>query len=601
MTKHSIQPGPPLSAPPLSSPPLSPPPGQAAERPRFRRYSMSSRYLWVSLLAALVPLLSFAALYDSYFSELVSRLTDERLATRTAATKNEFQVYLNERRYELAALVDQFDTPGIFTEGGSDQLSPTLRDLLILQAEQKALYGVAFFDADQNLVWTFPDGALSRERYDRMKATPAIDFEGAQLIGPEPPSWDRPPVLLMKQSVALNGGTVNQNGTGNRDHTPAIGLIVRFNSLAAIAGSLQVDGVIRPRLSLPDGRTYDTVGQLVSSPETLVGSYPLLPGWYLELEQTRALVEPSSARMRYVLILLVTGTASFLLIIHLVISRRLKRQMDALIESVEHVANGDLETPVAQSSSREVKALAESIERMRHQLKQVIRSTLEVDRQASLGKLAAGLAHDIRNPLTTMLTTLQALIKREPNASHREMLAMLEDEVQRVNEVIGNLLNFARPREPQAEPILVPQLLDSLTALVTASARRQNVTLTVNCPANLTVHADAGQLRQILMNLVLNALQALPHGGQVWLDAEAIDQTVRLSVRDNGPGIPEHQHQRVIEPFFTTKSTGTGLGLAICHTLAVKNGGRLTIESTPGQGATVSIRFPIGEGMELEA
>lgn len=557
-------------------------------------YRMSTRYLWLSLVAALVPLLSFAALYDGYFSQLVTRITDERLATRMAATENEFSVYLKERQYELATLADQFDDPRIFTPGGAAYLPRELRDLLTLQAEHQTLYGIAFFDAQQNLVWTFPEDALNKERYTRIRDMPVSRFDNVELIGPEPHSWSRPPALLMR-------GDVQTSTLEQETRSPSIALILRFNTLTAIPRTLQVGGVFKPLISVPDGRTYDIVGQPVDSAQKIISRYQMAPGWTLQLVQNRELVEPPSAQMRYWLILLVIGTAAALLIIHLAISRRLKRQVDTLVHSVEQVAAGDLESPIAQVSSDEMSRLTQSIERMRHQLKQVIRSTLEIERQASLGQVAAGLAHDIRNPLTTMHTTLQALVRREPNPEHREMLLMLDEEIDRVNDVIGNLLNFARPRDPQRELVALPELFDSLTALVNASARRQNVFIDIDCPEGLSVYADAGQLRQILMNLTLNALQAMRGGGRITYSASQTDKDTALYVSDNGPGMPEEILSRATEPFFTTKETGTGLGLAICQTLAVRNGAQLSIETATGNsdsskeitaGTRVTLRFP---------
>lgn len=552
---------------------------------------MSTRYLWLSLVAALVPLLSFAALYDGYFSTLVTRITDERLATRIAATENEFSAYLKERQYELAALADQFDDPRIFTPDGSQHLSRTLRDLLTLQAEHQTLYGIAFFDAQQHLMWSFPANALDQRRYASLREIPVSRFNGVDLIGPEPHTWNRPPALLMTQPVAMTPLVPDASA-------PHIGLVLRFNALAAIPRKLQIGGVFKPLIRVPDGRLYDVVGQPVAASHNPLEQYPIAPGWHLQLVQNQKLVEPPSAQMRYWLIILVVGTAAALLVIHLAISRRLKQQVDALVQSVEQVAAGDLESPIRQSSSDDMSRLTQAIERMRHQLKQVIRSTLEIDRQASLGQVAAGLAHDIRNPLTTMHTTLQALARREANQEHREMLLMLNEEIERVNDVIGNLLNFARPREPQREQVAVPALFDSLAALVNASARRQNIRIQLSCPPSTRVFADAGQLRQILMNLMLNALQAMPGGGQITLSASRTADAIELSVADNGPGIPDTELKRITEPFFTTKETGTGLGLAICQTLAVRNGARLLIHTELKCGTRATVRFPIPSGEE---
>jgi len=546
---------------------------------------LTSQYLWLSLLVALIPLLSFAALYDSYFSQLVARITDGRIATQLAATRNEFRSYLRERQYELEALTDQFDNPNIFTPEGYSSLPPELKSLLRLQLDDQALYGIAFFDSQQNLLWSFPDQVLSQTDYLAMQQYPATTFEETELIGPSVHSWNRPPALLMRRTITLGS-------QASPDETPSIALVLRFNSLATIPDRLQLSGIYKTLLHSPDGRSYDIVGQPVT-PIRAYSQHELTSGWSLQLMHNSDLVEPPSARMRYWLITLVAGTAASLMLLHWFLSRRLKRQVDTLVQNVEQVAHGDLETPVQQLNTAEMGRLTLAIERMRRQLKKIINSTVDMERQASLGQLAAGLAHDIRNPLTTICTTIQTLARRERNGTHREMLEMVEEEIERVNDVIENLLNFARPRPPQAEPLIAREVYESLAVLVSASARRQQVSLEIQCDADICFYADSGHIRQILMNLILNALQGMQlTGGRILLSArESHGQTI-LVIMDNGPGIPPDILPHITEPFFTTKETGTGLGLAICQVLAASNNASLNIHSQLNQGTRVELVCP---------
>ncbi|MFP2771053.1 sensor histidine kinase [Oceanisphaera sp. KMM 10153] len=556
----------------------------ATNSPRSRY--LSSQYLWLSLLVALVPLLSFTTLYDSYFAQLVKRITDDQLKVQLAATRNEFRTHLHERRYELEALLDQFDSTEMFTREGYHTLSLELKSLLRLQLDNKAIYGIAFFDADENLLWSFPEQALNQTRYRQMLQHPASRFDSVDLIGPEEHSWNAPPAVLMRKKMTVSSLSPPENA-------PFVALILRFNTLASIPRNLQRGGVYKTLLRTPDGRSYDTVGQ-PASPAGRFSQHDLVSGWTLLLVQNSELTEPPSARMRYWLIGLVAGTAISLLLLHWYLSRRLKRQVDVLVHSVEQVANGDLETPVEQLSSIEIGRLTQAVERMREQLKQVISSTVDVERQASLGQLAAGLAHDIRNPLTTILTTIQTLVRREHNPVHKDMLEMVEEEIERVNEVITNLLNFARPRPPQAELIRVDELYEGLVALANASARRQQVTLEIACNAGLCIYADAGHMRQILMNLILNALQSMQAtGGHIRLTAIQDDGEIVLTVTDNGPGIPSELLPRITEPFFTTREAGTGLGLAICQVLAANNNATLHIRSQAGQGTSIELYCPV--------
>lgn len=557
-----------------------------------RTKRLSSRYLWASLLVAIVPLLCFAALYDAYFSQLVTRLTQEQLATRMAAAQNEFRVYLRERQYELEALADQFDNPEIFTPQGHALIAEDLEDLLRLQLDYRTLHGIAFFDANKQLIWTFPHTAMNHLKGATQADINTPISDQVHLSGPTEHSWQRPPVLTLRMPV--------HSSTTHGTAAPAyIGLILRFNALTATLEGVQQGGIYKPLLQVPDGRRFDIVGQPADNTDANF-QHPLLGGWSLHLVQNHALVAHPSENMRHWLILMVLGTATGLLLLNIYLSDRLDKQVDTLVTSVEQVASGDLDTPVPPVTTVEMERLTLAIERMRQQLKQMIHANLEIERLASLGQVAAGLAHDIRNPLTTIRTTIQALARRETRDEHRDMLLMVEEEIDRVNAVIENLLNYTRPQPPRAEHIQVQALFNSLAALVNAVAQRQGLTLSIDSPGALAIWADNGQIRQILMNLILNAIQAMAtQGSQIRLHARRAGTQIRLAVQDDGPGIPQAQLQRVSEPFFTTKPAGTGLGLAICQTLASRNNGTFTIHSEAEQGTECVLYLPASTPAEL--
>ncbi|WP_067862821.1 sensor histidine kinase [Neptuniibacter marinus] len=547
---------------------------------------LTSKYLWLSLLVALIPLIGFASLYDSYFSQLVTRLTEEQLATRVAATQNEFRVFIRERKFEIQSLTDQFDSPEYFVPEGRQNISSELESFLRLQVDARSVYGVVFFDEKGEVAWSFPDkreiGLISKNN--------VYEFEGAELIGPSAYSIERPSGVVLRTSRQLNVNT---------DQKGSIGLVLRFNSFTEILHGLDQGTTFRVLLKAGDGNTYDVVGQPVNVTENSVQKFSLLPGWSLQVIQDRELVMSPVERMRYWLILLMIFTVAGLFWLHMSISRRLNRQVESLIDSVEQVALGNLEAPVAHVQGMEMLRLTQSIERMRLQLKKFIRSTLAIERQATLGQLAAGLAHDIRNPLTTIRTTVAALSRREKNPENKEMMSLVEEEIDRVNYVLENLLNFARPRDPLASRIDAKELLSSVVALVGASARNQNIELRMQCPPSMFLIADEGHVRQVLMNLLLNALEAMSvQGDLIALDGCQKGAEIALSVRDNGQGMPEDILAHIMEPFYTTKSAGTGLGLAICNTLIKSNGGRMSIESTKGEGTTVTVFLPVAEAQE---
>ncbi|MGB0732688.1 MAG: sensor histidine kinase [Pontibacterium sp.] len=541
---------------------------------------MSARYLWFAIFIAVLPLIALAILYDAYFSQLVTRLAHEKLATQLASTQNEVRVFLRERKYELEALSDQFDSARYFHPNGYQQLPDSLETLLRLQTDASALYGIAFFDADNRLSWTFPADALEGQ------TIPAgtTEFEGVTLLGPSIHSVNRPAKLLMTKPIIINGEPSEQS----------IGLILRFNTITEIMSNLELGGAYYPALSLASGRSYDAVGQPLPVREPLQKA-PLIGDWELHLVQSQRLVGSSLEQIRFWLILLVGLVVIGLLFLHWSISRRLGKEVDQLISNVERVASGDLDTPVQQVGRTEMARLTFAIDTMRNQLRAFINATVEIERQASIGRLAAGLAHDIRNPLATIRTTITALARREKDANNKDMLYMIDGEIQRVNDVMENLMNFARPREPIAERVNLKSLFETLNLLLSASVREAKAELTIDCPPALTVWADSGHMRQILINLALNALQSMStQGGRLTIEAQYSQAQVIISVSDTGTGIAPDILKHVSEPFFTTKPAGTGLGLAICSRLIHNNGGTMDIRSQLTHGTTVTMTLPAG-------
>jgi len=232
------------------------------------------------------------------------------------------------------------------------------------------------------------------------------------------------------------------------------------------------------------------------------------------------------------------------------------------------------------------------------------------ERLAAVGQLAAGVAHEIRNPLTAIRSTMQYLLRGFEEAEPRhQLVAELLHEVDRINSTVGGLLSLSRSGEIRLVPV---QLLDPLrraVQLFKAQAGERGVELRANLdtpaalPSPARVLGDAGQLEQVFLNLLLNALQAMPGEGRIevavtpWLPPSggAGSPGVQVLVTDTGPGIPPDQLRRVFDPFYTTKKDGTGLGLAICHGIIEQHRGELQLQSEVGKGTTASVRLPLIE------
>ncbi len=222
------------------------------------------------------------------------------------------------------------------------------------------------------------------------------------------------------------------------------------------------------------------------------------------------------------------------------------------------------------------------------------------EKLAAVGTLTAGLSHEIRNPLNAaglQLTVLERRVRKLEAAMQEpllEPLLLVRDEIRRLDHILEDFLQFARPREFQPNAVEVGALLARVQSLLSGQAEQKGVALDVELePSRVAaVRGDEERLRQVLLNLALNALEATPAGGRVRFSASALGSEVALYVDDNGPGIPAHVAARLFEPFFTTKASGSGLGLSIVHAIVTQHGGTIEVENGPMGGARFTVRLP---------
>ena len=222
-----------------------------------------------------------------------------------------------------------------------------------------------------------------------------------------------------------------------------------------------------------------------------------------------------------------------------------------------------------------------------------LRRLYRTERLATVGQLAAGAAHEIRNPLTGIRSTIQYLRRDyQEDDQKRELVDELIEEVDRIDQIIAGLLSFARPSEPTLEKLDLGDLLRQTVHLVQITARENRVDIALNLQNNHgPITADPAQLKQVFLNLFMNAIQAMPDGGCLQIDLQALGDGYRVEVSDTGTGMSPEDLERAFDPFFTTKEEGTGLGLAICYGIISRHGGEIDIDSQVGTSTRVSIKL----------
>jgi signal transduction histidine kinase len=226
------------------------------------------------------------------------------------------------------------------------------------------------------------------------------------------------------------------------------------------------------------------------------------------------------------------------------------------------------------------------------------RRAATAEKLAAVGTMTAGLSHEIRNPLNAaglQLSVLERRIQKVESAELRvsllEPLGLVRDEIRRLDHLLEDFLQLARPREVRSSPIDLCVLVGRVLDLLEKDAERRGVQFVRAFCEGATVSADDARLRQVIMNLALNALEASPDG-KVTLQVGLDGAEVVLNVDDTGPGVPAELRERIFEPFFTTKASGSGLGLPIVHAIVTQHGGTLTVSDAPSGGARFTVRLP---------
>jgi len=358
-----------------------------------------------------------------------------------------------------------------------------------------------------------------------------------------------------------------------------------------------------------EGRTpdslYVTRGTVAGVPSVVLTAPIAEPGWLLAASLPLDIVLAPVARLRNAAVI----GCSLLIVIIFVAARLAARYVTTPLRELSVAASDFAQKGTYQRVRNrgvaETDALIESFSHMATTLQQ---SREEIDelhakelqraqQLATVGELASGVAHEVRNPLTGVLGALEVAARRlPPDDAALPMLMEARAQLQRIESTTTRLLEYARPPEIRVLVVDANGLAERATRVVEAKARLAGVDLTVEpAPSNLSVRVDPELLVQVLVNLLLNGIEAMTDGGQLTISVSGDGDSVGIAVQDAGPGIASEHQSDIFRPFFTTKHQGTGLGLSISHQIVTRHGGSLRVDAAAHHGTTFVVSLPLAE------
>jgi len=253
-----------------------------------------------------------------------------------------------------------------------------------------------------------------------------------------------------------------------------------------------------------------------------------------------------------------------------------------------------------RATEEELRAINEELKATNEELKGAQEKLVRSEKLAAIGQLAGGVGHELRNPLGAIKNAVyyvrgkvakSELAQTEPRVM--EFLGIVDDEINSSNKIISDLLTFSRVGKPAVSPARIENVIDDAVA---HCAIPENIELTKEVAANLPeIQIDTDQIRQVLVNLITNAVQAMPEGGKLAIAVRQKDSSIQVEVVDTGCGIPEEARGKLFEPLYTTKAKGIGLGLAVCKSIIERHDGHIEVESSVGKGTTFAVKLPLKE------
>ncbi len=285
-----------------------------------------------------------------------------------------------------------------------------------------------------------------------------------------------------------------------------------------------------------------------------------------------------------------------------ILARWMIDPIEYLANNAKKVSKGDLtHIPLYKRyviRYREYEELTNAINEMLKALNEKQKELLQVEKMAAIGTVISGIAHEINNPLNNMFLTIDVIKEHFDDLTKEEVFEMLQDiyrEGDRAREIVMHLLEFARSKKDvHIEPLDIVKLIKDSYKIISNQLRTQNIKSSLELPKNpVKVLGNFNQLQQVLVNIMVNAIQSMTNGGKLGIKAYVENKNVVIEISDTGSGIPDKIKEKIFEPFFTTKEKGTGLGLSVSYNIIKRHKGEIKVESKLGKGTTFKIFLPI--------
>lgn len=282
-------------------------------------------------------------------------------------------------------------------------------------------------------------------------------------------------------------------------------------------------------------------------------------------------------------------------------TRTVLRPILVLSEGVKMVGEGELGVEVPVVGTGEVKELALSFNRMSGKLKELINTIksaqahlVRTEKLYAVGEFSAGVAHEIKNPMTSIKMLMQTVRNKRQELTSKDLL-VVEEEINRIDNIITEFLAFARPSRAEKSDININDVVDEVITVTKPMMEQSEIHLLNTFASSLPViRGNSDALKQVFLNIVLNAIQAMEgKGGSLKIDTSLRGNNIYIIIKDSGVGIPPENLNRIFDPFFTTKKKGTGMGLTLTYNLINEHSGKIHVDSKPGEETTVTVELPV--------